>query len=392
MSDDPSDLFIDAVQPKVCRVISLPTRLWVFGGPVPADSHAPSESLRASFWRLTLDTTDHWSWLESLDRPEDYPDWWAFAGYDDLLEFERDACYLARGILLFAESPGSYAELGALALDTAILPRLMVVIDSQYLAEDRRQSFLYLGPLKRVNKHDGQCVIDPASSLTITDGDFGTIMQFVDEKLPRVAASSTLDAANPMHRLLLLADLVDMFLVSGLSELEHALLYLDVPMTARQIRQALKLLDFFHMVKICPRGNELFAVRRKSAQGPWISMATSATLKATTALSLLHWFGVKPSYSRPWSPMTMPSWSRRFAPPSTARSSRSGALPPWSPPVPRRHPPAIDGGGGQGCYSSVGGDMCELAGCLNEIYLCARKLVNTGTVIPTRDAISLLNS
>ena len=270
MSDDPSDLFIDTVQPKACRVISLPTRLWVLGGPAPTDSHEPPRSLRASFWRQAFNGVSRWSWLQSLDRPENYPGWWTFTGYRDLLEFERDACYLARGVLLFAESPGAYAELGALALDTAILPRLMVVVAARHLAEEDSQSLLYLGPLKRVNEHEGQYIIDSAAGPEVSDMDLGAIMRFVDGKLPRIANSSALDATNPMHRLLLLADLVDMFLVSELSELERALLYLDVPMTARQIRQALKLLDFFRMIKLWSRRQELFAVRGRSAQGPWI--------------------------------------------------------------------------------------------------------------------------
>jgi hypothetical protein len=198
-----------------------------------------------------------------------------FTGYRDLLEFERDACYLARGVLLFAESPGAYAELGALALDTAILPRLMVVV-ARHLADEGSQSLLYLGPLKRVNEHEGQYIIDSAAGPEISDMDLGAIMRFVDGKLPRIANSSALDTTNPMHRLLLLADLVDMFLVSELSELEHALLYLDVPMTARQIRQALKLLDFFRMIKLWSRGQELFAVRGRSAQGPWIDYRSKA--------------------------------------------------------------------------------------------------------------------
>ena len=270
MSDDPADLFIDAVQPKVCRVISLPTRLWVLGGPAPTDSHEPPRSLRASFWRQVFNGVDRWSWLDSLDRPENYPGWWTFTGYGDLLEFERDACYLARGVLLFAESPGAYAELGALALDAAILPRLMVVVAARHLAEENGQSLLYLGPLKRVNEHEGQCVIDSAAGPEISDADLGAIMRFVDGKLPRVAGSSALDATNPMHRLLLLADLVDMFLVSELREIERALLYLDVPMTAHQIRQALKLLDFFRMIKIWSHGRELLAVRGNDTRAPWI--------------------------------------------------------------------------------------------------------------------------
>ena len=270
MSDDPADLLIDAVQPKVCRVISLPTRLWVLGGPAPTDSHEPPRSLRASFWRQAFHGVDRWSWLESLDRPENYPGWWTFTGYRDLLEFERDACYLARGVLLFAESPGAYAELGALALDAAILPRLMVVVAARHLAEEDGRSLLYLGPLKRVNEHDGQYIIDSAAGPEISDTDLGALMRFVDGRLPRAARSSALDATNPMHRLLLLADLVDMFLVSEPSDLERALLYLDVPMTGRQIRQALKLLNFFRMIKTWSRGRTLFAVRGQSAQGPWI--------------------------------------------------------------------------------------------------------------------------
>jgi hypothetical protein len=76
VSHDPSDLFIDTVQPKACRVISLPTRLWVLGGPAPTDSHEPPRSLRASFWRQAFNGVSRWSWLQSLDRPENYPGWW----------------------------------------------------------------------------------------------------------------------------------------------------------------------------------------------------------------------------------------------------------------------------------------------------------------------------
>ncbi len=272
MSGNPLDQFIESVDSGACRAIDLPARLWVFGGQISPDNSAPPVSFRDAFRRQTLDRVgvEASSWLEHLDFPENYNDWSQFSGYDDLLEFERDACYLARGVILFAESPGAYAELGALALDPTVLPRLMVVVESRYLQGGPRSSFLNLGPLKRVRQYDGECVIGPASGGVITEPDFTAITESIGSWLPRLCGSCALQPNNSTHRLLLLADLVDLFRVSKFEDLHRLLAHFNVHMVESQILRALTLLEFFKLVKLEKYGCERFAVRRKDSAGPWI--------------------------------------------------------------------------------------------------------------------------
>ncbi len=63
-----------------------------------------------------------------------------------------------------------------------------------------------------------------------------------------------------------------------------------------------------------------------SSVRPILHGDNGATLKATTVLAMLHWLGIKPSYSRPGSAMTTPSPRRCFAPSSIGRNSRSKGL------------------------------------------------------------------
>lgn len=273
---EPLDQFLNVVDPGACQLINFPDRIWVFGGPCNPDIEAPPSSLRDSFWRQTLLGGPSHSWLAGLDRPENHQGWWAFSGYDDLLEFERDACYLARAVILFSESPGSHAELGALAIDDAILPRLFVVVQSKFLTEDERESFLNLGPLERVNKGGSRCVIgcDRRSELPLDD--FDIIIEQMTEWLKKPLQTASFQPKNPTHRLLLLADAVDLLLVSKIAELQRVADAFDLQMTDKEIERAVTLLHFFEFLTVDHRGLEPFFVRRKQSAAPWINYKAKA--------------------------------------------------------------------------------------------------------------------
>lgn len=271
MSDSPLDQFVKIVNPEGCHLINLPDRIWVFGGPIAIDTSHACRSLRDSFWRQQLAAMPPRQWFDSLDRPENHPGWWAFSGYDNLLEFERDACYLAKAIILFSESPGSYAELGALALDDSILPRLFVVVQSRYLENDHRESFLNLGPIKRVDHHDHTCVVGTTINHQLPEEDFDAIVDSIDAAMHSLSTGRViLHPANPTHRLLLIADLVDLFLVSKADDLLLALQHFGVVISEKDLVKALKLLAFFGLVRLEMRGMEPFWVRSKTSNAPWV--------------------------------------------------------------------------------------------------------------------------
>ena len=277
MPGEPLDQLRDQLDPGACRLANLPGRIWLFGGKggFRMGSPDPCESLRESFWRqsMALPTSPGRAWVSDLDIPENHPGWWAFSGYDDLLTFERDACHLARAIVLFPESPGSLAELGALAVDDAIVDRLLVVVQSEYLEVDNRESFLNLGPLKRAEALKNRCVIGVKSAKALPAEDFETVMEFVDVRLPHMRSTEKLRLEAPTHKLLLIADLVDLLLISKPADLQVALFHFGVSLTLSELERAAKLLEFFGLVRIEHRGTEHFFVRREKADRTWVNYA-----------------------------------------------------------------------------------------------------------------------
>lgn len=266
MSGRPLDQLKLQTDPEGCHITGFPSRIWVFGGPCESDG-AP-RSLRDSFWRQTL-TRPKPDWLKHLDRPEDHPGWLEHSGYSDLLEFERDACYLAKAVIIFAESPGAYAELGAVALDEAILPRLTTVVQHRYTQGESESSFLALGPLRRVRERGLLCVVgDGENSLDYND--FQDVIDSVDEWLPANHKREKLQHANPAHILLLIADLVDLLLISSEPDLIEALNHFGLRMATDQLKKRLNLLKFLKFVELHQAGSTPYWVRHGSEDGPWV--------------------------------------------------------------------------------------------------------------------------
>lgn len=278
MLGTPLDQLCISVDPAGCHLDHLPDRIWLFGGQIELDQTLPSESLRNSFYRKTLlspPDADS-SWIAKIDVPENHNDWWEFSGYDDLLQFERDACYLAQATVLFAESSGSLAELGALAIDETLVNNLIVVVQTHYFDSENRRSFLNLGPLKRVRNRKRLCTIGAKEKeKSLTSDDVQSIVEFVNEWLPKIHKSQVFKTSNPTHRLLLLADLVDILLVSKSDELKAACAHFLVVFFDDELPKALELLAFFGMVRIERRGLELFYVRRNASGAPWVNYTSN---------------------------------------------------------------------------------------------------------------------
>lgn len=213
--------------------------------------------------------TEDSRWIARIDRPENHKEWWAFSGYDNLLQFERDACYLAQATILFAESPGALAELGALAIDDHLVKNLIVILQTKFLDSKNRESFLNLGPLKRVKDNRHLCVIGATEKTQLPTEDYQSIIESIGAWLPPLKKTQVFKVDNPTHRLLLLADLVDLFLVTKTTDLKTAAKYLGVNYGDDEISKALKLLEFFELIKMESRGLEHFFTIHKKSEAPW---------------------------------------------------------------------------------------------------------------------------
>ncbi len=193
-----------------------------------------------------------------------------------MLLFERDAGFLSRAIVLFVESEGAIAELGAFALDEQLHKKLFVVISRKYREHPYRQSFLNLGPLKRIessrpdeeNSIPSICVIDAEKSGDITPVELDIIFQSFDTWLKPGHATERFQKDNPTHKLLLIADLVDLLQVLSERQALEALKHFEVKFDKAEIRRLAKLLDLMGLIRFSERGSERFLVTQLSKGEP----------------------------------------------------------------------------------------------------------------------------
>lgn len=139
-----------------------------------------------------------------------------FSRYGNVLEFERDLAQIVELIILFSESPGSFAELGAFSSVEEIAERLFVIIRDKHWDD---QSFITLGPLEYLTKQFGRKTVFVIADATI--GMKGNSAEFVNldtlkvqlakpltERLDTPRDPSTFDPSRPGHLIKLIVGLI----------------------------------------------------------------------------------------------------------------------------------------------------------------------------------------
>lgn len=268
---DPLQYLKETVDASKARVCGFPSRIWLFGGPFATTKEDQPASVREAFSRAAF--KESYPWLGDLACPEDFPEWIHFSGYEDLLLFERDAGFLSRAIVLFSESPGAIAELGAFALDEQLHKRLFVVISQKFREHPYRKSFLNLGPIKRIERAaraSGQarksiCVIETDKPNLVTDSTLNVIFSQLDKWLKVPTKTEYFRKENPTHTLLLMADLVDLHHVLSESQLGNALSHFGVEDDQPKLQRLVSLLDLMGLIKVKERGSDRFLLSGLSA-------------------------------------------------------------------------------------------------------------------------------
>lgn len=157
--------FVEFIDTKGLFVRAPTQAIFLCGGKVAPKLRGTIKSLRDAFLRIPDNPalTDRRVLLAEdvnvfyLARP----------AYADLLSFETDFAQICELILLFSESQGSIAELGAFSMVPEIASRLMVVVRSAF-ANDR--SFIRLGPLLHLIRSYG-----PEAVFVLDDDDVGLV-------------------------------------------------------------------------------------------------------------------------------------------------------------------------------------------------------------------------
>ena len=260
------------LNPSSCRLIDRPQTLWVFGGPrhkVEEERLANPASLRDFFLAKVKEQFPPYKWAKGVTYPENFQDWYALSGYSDLHEFERDACFIARGVIVFLESEGALAEIGALAIDESLAERVFLVLHEKY---HRNISYLWLGPITRIKNSKGQiCVIGTEPNKKMDEVEYISIIDHINDWDNSLDKGEIINHRNPGHVILLIADLINILLVSKDSDLLNIVPVFGIKIDQTQLRKYTSLLNFFDLITIKERGTEVFYTFNRKNQKDWIN-------------------------------------------------------------------------------------------------------------------------
>lgn len=149
------------------------------GGPIDVTKHKPA-SLRQAYTMVY----GHAALKDYANvMPEEFKIFAPDGNYQDWLSFESEFAQIVDLIILFSESYGSVAELGAFAMVEEIAIRLLIVMDDKNYAAP---SFVKLGPVRRLEGKYGKSAV---CVLNRRDINIPDITKVADVNLDKFAAT-----------------------------------------------------------------------------------------------------------------------------------------------------------------------------------------------------------
>ncbi len=186
---------------------------------------------------------------------------WAFpkgGEYAELVEFESDIAQISDLIVLFSESAGSLAELGAFAQVDEIASRMLVFVDNEKYADP---SFIKLGLLDYLTRKYGN---EAVGVLQIADLNIQSIAALDTIDLDRLAASTDgalifhlkekkreptkFDKTRNGHVTKLVTGLIQHYAALTLDEIDTLLYCLGVSTPQQEIKKHLNCAELFGWV------------------------------------------------------------------------------------------------------------------------------------------------
>lgn len=254
------------VDPLKTRIVRRPKIILIFGsGPVGIEDEYRNSSYRNVFLNWTSESGSPLT--KHFQLPEYFPEWDRFEGYQNLVDFERDAGALSGAILLFSESEGSLAELGAFCMDDVLSERLLVVIRRSHFNAD---SFIKHGPLlKLTGQHSSEsvCVIESETPAAFYE-EAAIVADALQAKVDDHPKKEAFDSTNTRDRLLLIADLIELFGAVTETETLNLLDFMGVKIDRAGFRRLTGQLKLFQLIEegqqytqkylIAPRKNRDF--------------------------------------------------------------------------------------------------------------------------------------
>lgn len=174
-------------------------------GGVVETIHNPPASLRDHYLRKALEKGELKAELIQIEEINEYYD--KGAPYPDFVDFERDIAQLSELVLLFSESPGSFAELGSFSSYLEIYEKTLVVIRARH---SNGTGFIARGPLQKLRRTSARSVYTISDAeYHITDVDISAVnanllhdrlKEPIAERLKEARERTTLNINRFNHR------------------------------------------------------------------------------------------------------------------------------------------------------------------------------------------------
>ena len=258
----------EAIQPVSLRVHPPSSVIFLCGGLAKSEPPELPESLRAAFLRLELPEEFKKYRIVVAEAAEPML---PVAGHRDLLTFESDIAGVVALILLFSESPGSLAELGAFAALPNVASKLLVVIDDGYYEDS---SFIRNGPIASLETYQGDewvLVLDredigvgkerEISNLDLQKLNENVVPAAV-QRLEYASSFERFDSDNDGHFILLLTGLVQLCGALTITELKSIIEHLGFPKAQGRISNFLYCSELMGWMKKTKKGNHTYYVCR----------------------------------------------------------------------------------------------------------------------------------
>jgi len=247
--------FAQSLKVSSCRVRNTPNLIFLCGGPASQNPKAP---------RRCQSVRDYFLWYVRTNRPtiaprlrlaEDIGRWLDHERFTDLLEVENYLADLAEIIILFVESPGSIAELGAFSALTRVQPKVLAVVNKKF----QGPSFIADGPVRRLRELEGSSVYEyfwnPATS-HLNDKTNLEVFKELSEQLCDVLEhhegqqlkEPIFDLESHGHNMLMVADLIDIIFAATMTDIEDCLKALGRNVDRSIIKKYLFLLQGLNII------------------------------------------------------------------------------------------------------------------------------------------------
>ncbi len=203
--------FAKSLRADHCKIRNTPNLIFLCGGRISSDHKFASA--RDYFNRYLKRHAAHIA--QRVKLAEDVNEWFHRRNeFPDLLELENYLADLSDITVLFVESPGSIAELGAFAASDVLRPKTLAVLNLRYGAE---RNFISDGPVKKIKNENNELVYywewNPEKlGSSATEREFSDMAKeltaFLEKRGGSHPKEQIFNKGNHGHALLMIADLI----------------------------------------------------------------------------------------------------------------------------------------------------------------------------------------